>query len=120
MKEKRLLLLLLLVFISCSRENKTTSNNNWNNQITTKLNKTDSLIFKQAELKKNINFPFMSEESNICLRDIFAYNFQTLLRKIIGTGDVYIRYDNEKEAVFNNMFCKFIKKKKQFYKSINI
>ncbi|WP_445719682.1 hypothetical protein [Flavobacterium sp.] len=56
MKEKRILLLLLLVFISCSRENKTTSNNNWNNQITTKLNKTDSLIFKQAELKKNINF----------------------------------------------------------------
>jgi hypothetical protein len=52
----------------------------------------------------------MSEESNICLRGIFAYNFQTLLKKIIGTEDVSIRYDNEKEAVFNNMFCKFIKK----------
>ena len=79
-------------------------------QARNRIQRTNRHYAFSNELKKNINFPFMSEESNICLRGIFAYNFQTLLKKIIGTGDVSIRYDNEKEAVFNNMFCKFIKK----------
>lgn len=51
-----LLLLLLLIFTSCSRENSNISIDNWNNQIITKLNNTDSLILKQKELKTNIDF----------------------------------------------------------------
>lgn len=56
MIENRLLLLLLLIFTSCSRENSNISIDNWNNQIITKLNITDSLILKQKELKTNIDF----------------------------------------------------------------
>ena len=56
MKEKRLLLLLLLTFIGCSRENGTISIDNWNNQIISKLDKTDSLIRNKEELKNNIDF----------------------------------------------------------------
>ncbi|MQP23503.1 hypothetical protein GFJ94_00290 [Flavobacterium sp. LMO8] len=56
MKEKRLLLLLLLVFSACSKENRTISIDDWNNQIISQLNKTDSKIYKQEELKINIDF----------------------------------------------------------------
>ena len=56
MKDKRLLLLLLLTFIGCSRENGTISIDNWNNQIISKLDKTDSLIRNKEELKNNIDF----------------------------------------------------------------
>ncbi|MCA1965010.1 MAG: hypothetical protein LDL23_00015 [Flavobacterium sp.] len=56
MKEKRLLLLLLLIFSSCLKENRTIPIDNWNNLIISKLNKTDSLIYKQEDLKKNIDF----------------------------------------------------------------
>jgi hypothetical protein len=56
MKEKRLLLLLLLIFMTCSKENKTISFDDWNNQIVSQLNKTDSKIYKQEELKNNIDF----------------------------------------------------------------
>ena len=56
MKENRLLLLLLLIFTSCSEEYSNISIDNWNNQIINKLNKTDSLILKQKELKTNIDF----------------------------------------------------------------
>ena len=56
MKEKRLLLLLLLIFTGCSNENRTISIDDWNNQIVSQLNKTDSSIYKQEELKNNIDF----------------------------------------------------------------
>mgnify|MGYP006171649419 CR=1 FL=1 len=56
MKEKRLLLLLLLIFSGCSKENRTISIDDWNNQIVRQLNKTDSSIYKQEELKNNIDF----------------------------------------------------------------
>jgi hypothetical protein len=56
MKEKRQLILLLLIFSACSKENRTIPIYDWNNQIITQLNKTDSSIYKQEELKKNIDF----------------------------------------------------------------
>ena len=56
MKEKRLLLLLLLIFSSCLKENRKISIDDWNNQIISQLNKTDSKIYKQEELKNNIDF----------------------------------------------------------------
>lgn len=56
MKEKRLLLLLLLIFSSCFKENETISIDNWNNLILRQLNETDSSIYKQEELKNNIDF----------------------------------------------------------------
>jgi hypothetical protein len=56
MKEKRLLILFLLIFSGCSKENRTISFDDWNNQIVSKLNKTDSSIYKQEELKNNIDF----------------------------------------------------------------
>ena len=56
MKEKRLLILLLLIFSGCSKENRTISIDDWNNQIVSQLNKTDSSIYKQEELKNNIDF----------------------------------------------------------------
>ena len=56
MKEKRLLILLLLIFLGCSKENRTISIKDWNNNIVSQLNKTDSSIYKQAELKNNIDF----------------------------------------------------------------
>lgn len=56
MKEKRLLLLLLLIFSSCFKENETIPIDNWNNLIISKLNKTNSSIYKQKELKNNIDF----------------------------------------------------------------
>ena len=56
MKEKRLLILLLLIFLGCSKENRTISIDDWNNQIVSQLNKTDSSIYKQEELKNNIDF----------------------------------------------------------------
>ena len=62
------------------------------------------------ELQKNIKFSFMSEESNSDLGCILANNFKMLIKKIIGTEDVYIRYDDRKEAIFNNALCRFIKK----------
>jgi hypothetical protein len=55
MKEKRLLILLILIFSGCSKENRTISIDDWNNQIVSQLNKTDSSIYKE-ELKKNIDF----------------------------------------------------------------
>ena len=56
MKEKRLLILFLLIFSGCSKENRTISIDDWNNQIVSQLNKTDSSIYKQEELKNNIDF----------------------------------------------------------------
>ena len=56
MKEKRLLLLLLLIFSSCLKENRTIQIDNWNNLIISKLNETDSSIYKQEDLRKNIDF----------------------------------------------------------------
>jgi len=56
MKEKRLLILLVLIFSGCSKENRTISIDDWNNQIVSQLNKTDSSIYKQEKLKKNIDF----------------------------------------------------------------
>ena len=56
MKEKKLLILLLLIFSGCSKENRTISIDDWNNQIITQLNKTDSLIYQEEELKRNIDF----------------------------------------------------------------
>ena len=56
MKEKRLLILFLLIFSGCSKENRTISFDDWNNQIVSQLNKTDSSIYKQEELKNNIDF----------------------------------------------------------------
>jgi len=56
MKEKRLLILLLLISLGSSKENRTISINDWNNQIVSRLNKTDSSIYKQEELKNNIDF----------------------------------------------------------------
>ncbi len=56
MKEKRLLILFLLIFSGCSKENRTISIADWNNQIVSQLNKTDSSIYKQEELKNNIDF----------------------------------------------------------------
>ena len=56
MKEKRLLIVFLLIFSGCSKENRTISFDDWNNQIVSQLNKTDSSIYKQEELKNNIDF----------------------------------------------------------------
>ena len=56
MKEKILLLLLLLIFSSCFKENETIPIDNWNNLILRQLNETDSSIYKQKELKNNIDF----------------------------------------------------------------
>ncbi len=56
MKEKRLLLLLLLIFSSCFKENETIPIDNWNNLILRQLNETDSSIYNQEDLKKNIDF----------------------------------------------------------------
>lgn len=56
MKEKRLLILLILIFLGCSKENRTISINDWNNKTVIQLNKTDYSIYKQEELKKNIDF----------------------------------------------------------------
>lgn len=55
-KEKKLLFLMLLIFVGCSRENKTSSIDNWNNLILSQLNKTDTSIYKQEDLKNNIDF----------------------------------------------------------------
>lgn len=56
MKEKRLLLLLLLIFSSCFKENETIPIDNWNNLILRQLNETDSSIYNQEDLKKNIDY----------------------------------------------------------------
>ena len=56
MIEKRLLILFLIIFLGCSKENRTNYIYDWNNQIVSQLNKTDSSIYKQEELKKNIDF----------------------------------------------------------------
>ena len=74
-----------------------------------RVTRTNRHIALANELKKNIKFSFIPEESNSDLGCILANNFQTLLKKIIGTEDVYIRYDNKKEEIFNSAFCKFIK-----------
>ena len=74
-----------------------------------KSTNTNRHIALSNELSKNINFSFMPEDSNELLRFIFAKNMIKLISNIIDVGDIIIRYDNEKEVIFNDMFRKFIK-----------